>query len=87
MKTQAYNIVFPKELMKKIDTAATRSYKSRSEYIRDLVASQLKEEEEWEAVLAKGREIGKKMGIKSEEDAYRLVKEYRREKYASKSRS
>ena len=87
MKSQAYNIVFPKELMKKIDAAARRSYKNRSDYIRDSVVSKLREDEEWERVLAEGAEIGRRMGIKSEEDAYRLVEEYRREKYASKNRS
>ena len=87
MKSQAYNIVFPKELMKKIDSAAKRAYKTRSEYIRDVVASQIKEEIDLAEIFRRGSEIGRKMGIKSEEDAYRLVEEYRREKYASKNRS
>ena len=86
MKSQAYNIVFPKELMKKIDSAAAQSYKNRSEYLREIAVEKLKEDEEFERVLAEGKEIGRKMGIKSEEDINRIIKEYRREK-RSKSRN
>lgn len=87
MQSRTLNISLPKELVKKTDEAAKKVFKNRSEYIRDALVSQLKEDNDWEEIFAEGRKIGKKMGIKSEEDAYRLVEEYRKEKYASKNRS
>lgn len=87
MSVQTLNISLPRELVKKTDLAAKRAYKNRSEYIRDAIVSQLKEELEWEEIFREGRRIGRKMGIKSEEDAYKLVEEYRNEKYAFKDRS
>ncbi len=82
MQIQTLNISLPKELVKKTDTAARKSFKSRSEYIKDAVVAQLKEEGEWEEIFAEGQKIGKRMRIKSEEDINKIIKEYRREKRA-----
>lgn len=87
MSTQTLNISLPKELVKKTDQAAKKVYKNRSEYIRDALVNQLKDDMEWEEIFAEGEEIGRKMGIKNEEDVYKIVEEYRQEKYASKNSS
>lgn len=73
--------------MKKIDAAARRSYKSRSEYIRELVVSELRKEQEFEELLSRTRKQARKMGIRNEQDVNRIIKEYRQEKYASKNSS
>lgn len=87
MSVQTLNISLPKELVKKTDEAAKKVYKNRSEYIRDALVSQLKDDMEWDEIFVEGKKAGRRMGIKTEEDAYKLVEEYRREKYASKNRT
>lgn len=85
MSVQTLNISLPKELVKRTDTAAKKIYKNRSEYIRDALVRQLNDDSEWEEIFAEGERAAKKMGIKTDEDAYKIVEEYRKEKYASKS--
>jgi len=87
MQSQTLNISLPKELVKRTDIAAKRVYKNRSEYIRDVLVNQLKDESEWSEIVAWGREAGKKAGITSEQDVYDIMYELRHGKKASKSRS
>ena len=77
MQTQTLNIALPKELVKKVDQAAKKEYKNRSELIREALRIYLKDMEEWADLFKYGREVGKKMGIKSEEDVDKIVYEYR----------
>ncbi|MBI2032188.1 MAG: ribbon-helix-helix protein, CopG family [Candidatus Levybacteria bacterium] len=77
MNTQTFNISLPKELVSKIDRQAKREYKNRSELIRDLLQKYLRDKEEWDDLLNYGKKVGKKMGIKNEEDVDRIVHEYR----------
>ncbi|GAG22959.1 unnamed protein product, partial [marine sediment metagenome] len=51
--------------------------RNRSELIREATRSYLKEQERWEWVFNRGREAGRKLGIKSEEDVSKIVDEYR----------
>ena len=83
MQSQTLNISLPKELVKKTDEAAKKVYKNRSEYIRDVLVKQLNKESDWEEIFAEGKKIGEKMGIKSEEDAYRIANEFRHGKKSS----
>ena len=77
MQTQTLNIALPKELVKKVDQAAKKEYKNRSELIREALRIYLKDMEEWADLFEYGREVGKQMGIKSEEDVDKIVYEYR----------
>ena len=77
MQTQTLNIALPKELVKKVDQAAKKEYKNRSELIREALRIYLKDMEEWADLFKYGREVGKQMGIKSEEDVDKIVYEYR----------
>lgn len=83
MSTQTFNIALPKELVEKVDEAAKREYRNRSELIREALRVYLKDIEEWEDLFKYGRKIGKKMGIKSEEDVNKIVYEYRHGKGSS----
>ncbi|HVZ11434.1 MAG TPA: ribbon-helix-helix domain-containing protein [Patescibacteria group bacterium] len=80
MQTQTLNISLPKELVKKIDNVAATEYKNRSELIREATRIYVDRVERWNDIFAAGEAMGKKMGIKSEEDINRLIKEYRSEK-------
>lgn len=77
MQTQTLNIALPKELVKKVDQAAKKEYKNRSELIREALRVYLKDMEEWEQIFKAGRVAGRKAGIKSEADVDRIVYEYR----------
>lgn len=87
MSTQTLNIALPRELVEKVDEAAKREYKNRSELIREALRVYLKDVEEWGQVFRAGRAAGRKAGIKSEADVDRIVYEYRHGKSSSKSSS
>lgn len=87
MRVKAFNIALPKDLVEKIDKAAKKEYRNRSELIRQAVWVYLKDREEWEKLFDYGKRIGKKMGIKSEEDVNRIVYQYRHGRKSGKSRS
>ena len=77
MQSQTFNIVLPRELVKKIDVVAKREYRNRSELIREAVRRYVTDIDEWEQLFQAVRIQGKKMGIRSEEDVNRIVWEYR----------
>lgn len=83
MSTQTFNIALPRELVEKVDEAAKREYRNRSELIREALRVYLNDMEEWEDLFKYGRRIAKKMGIKSEEDVNKIVSEYRHGKSSS----
>ncbi len=83
MQTQTLNIALPKELVKKVDQQAKKEYKNRSELIREALRVYLVKKEEWNDLLIYGKEVGRKMGIKSEEDVNKIVYEYRHGKKSS----
>ena len=77
MQTQTLNIALPIELVKKVDERAKKDYKNRSELIREALRVYLQDMAEWEEIFEYGKKMGKKMGIKSEEDVNRIVYEFR----------
>lgn len=83
MQTQTFNIALPKELVKKVDEAAKREYRNRSELIREALRVYLKDMEEWEDLFKYGRRVGKRMGLKSEDAVNKIVYEYRHGKSSS----
>lgn len=83
-QNQTFNIVLPALLAKQAAKVAKSEYKSRSELMREALRVYLKDKFEWEDLLAYGHELGRKMGIKSEEDADRIFFEYRHRKNKSR---
>lgn len=77
MQTQTLNIALPKDLVKKVDERARKEYKNRSELMREALRIYLADRQEWEDLLDYGKKVGKKMGIKSEEDVNKIVYEHR----------
>lgn len=84
MQSQTFNIALPKALVSKIDQLAKKEYKNRSELIREAVRIYLSDRLEWQELLTYGEKIGKKMGIKNEEDVNRIVFEFRHGKQSLK---
>ncbi len=83
MQTKTLNIALPRELIKEVDKRAKKEYRNRSELIREALRSYLEKKQEWDDLLAYGKTVGKKMGIKSEEDVNKIVWEYRHGKKSS----
>jgi len=77
MQTQTLNIALPKDLVKKVDAFADKEYRNRSEFIREALRVYMARSERWDEILKTGKKYGRKLGIKSEEDVNRIVKEYR----------
>ncbi len=87
MKTKAFNIALPEQLVRKIDQTAKREYQNRSEFIREAVRVYLARKERWADIFSYGQKIGRKMGIKSEEDVNKIVYEHRHGRRQDQSRS
>lgn len=77
MQAQTFNISLPGELVTRMDIVAADEYRNRSELIREAIRVYLRDKEEWEDIFKFGREVGRKMKIKSEGDVNRIVEEYR----------
>ena len=83
MNTQTLNIALPKDLVKKVDELAKKEYRNRSELIREALRVYISDKKEWNDLLDYGKKVGKKMGIKSEEDVNKIVYEFRHGKKTS----
>lgn len=87
MVTKSFNISLPKTLVDLADSAAEKEFRNRSELIREALWVYLKNKENWNELLKYGKERGRKIGIKGEEDVNRIVYEVRHGKRGHKSRS
>lgn len=70
---QTLNISLPKALVKEADRVARRQATSRSELIRQSLRAYIQRVRAWEQAMAYGREKAKELGIKNEEDVYRML--------------
>lgn len=75
MASKTINIALPEKLLKEIDKAVKKDMGSRSEYIRRLVLDDLQKRREWKELFDRGNELGRKLGITSEEQVYRILEE------------
>lgn len=83
MNTQTLNIALPKDLVKRVDELAKKEYRNRSQLIREALRVYLSDKQDWNDLLDYGKKVGKKMGIKSEEDVNKIVYEFRHGKKTS----
>lgn len=80
MKSKTFNISIPEELIKKVDAKAKNQYITRSGLIRMLLNNYVDEIEAWDKAFAYGHAIGKKLGIKSDEEVAEIVHDFRHSK-------
>lgn len=83
MATKTLNIALDENLIKDIDKAVRQDMASRSEYFRRLAIRDLQRRSEWKRVLDVSNEKGHRLGITSEQQVYKTIAEYKREKRAS----
>ncbi|MCR4277539.1 MAG: ribbon-helix-helix domain-containing protein [Candidatus Berkelbacteria bacterium] len=77
MNTKTFNIVLPKDLVAKVDIAAKKEYRNRSELIREALRVYLKDQQEWAEIFEYGRAQARKLGVTSEADIDEIVTDYR----------
>ncbi|MHB1865282.1 MAG: ribbon-helix-helix domain-containing protein [Candidatus Saccharimonadales bacterium] len=85
MSTQIINLSLPKDLVNKIDKAASSQYASRSEYIRQAVVGRLRNEQDdsWDELVVLSDELSPKAnqaGLVKDEDFVQAVKDVRANK-------
>lgn len=85
MSTQIINLSLPRDLVKKIDDAASGQYASRSEYIRQAVVGRLRNEQDdaWDDLVTLSEGLNFKAtqaGLIEDEDFVQAVKEVRANK-------
>ena len=84
--TVTINLSLPAEFLKMIDRQAKSERRTRSEFLREAARERLMRDQKWKELQRYGAAQAKKMGIKTEEDVYQLIQEFRREERAKKSK-
>ena len=74
------SITLPPELLSKAQEIAAREHRTMSELFREALRRYKSVDPEWEALMQRGLEHGRALGIKSEEDVERMSDEWRRER-------
>jgi len=85
MATKTLNISLDEQLIKDIDSAVKKDMGSRSEYFRRLAIDDLERRREWKELFDRGNQIGREMGITSEQQVYDILAEYKRAKRSTEN--
>lgn len=79
MSTKTFNVSFPKELADLIDKKAKQQFGSRSDLLRYAAVRYLREEQEFEELMAYGKEIGKTATHQAEAEVAAYITAERRQ--------
>jgi CopG family transcriptional regulator / antitoxin EndoAI len=74
------SITLPPELLEKAQAIARRENRTMSELVREALRCYRPRDPEWEALMQRGLEHGRALGIRSEEDVERMSHEWRGER-------
>ncbi len=77
MKSQAVNISFKKDLLKRIDDIAKEESRSRSELVREAARIYIERKERWRNIFSYGDILKVEKGF-SEEDLKKEIEAYRK---------
>jgi metal-responsive CopG/Arc/MetJ family transcriptional regulator len=80
MATKTLNIALDEKLINEIDDTVRKDFSSRSEYFRRLALSDLERRRDWKSVLDTANVKGRKMGIRSEQQVYEILDDYKSDK-------
>ena len=72
------SITLPPDLLSKAQEMASREHRTMSELFREALRRYMGTDTQWESLVARAREKGAALGIRSEEDVERLSDEFRR---------
>ena len=87
MQSQTINISLPKPLVQTVDLMAGKVYSTRSDFIRQALLEKIQRWQEWQDIFAFGKNQAKKLWIKSETEADKIVYEFRHGRKAPQSRN
>ncbi len=87
MPTKTLNIALPQDLVERVDRAAKKEYRNRSELIREALRVYLKDLQEWQELFQYGKMTAVKKRIRSEVDINRLVHQHRHGRRTARGRS
>ena len=71
------NISFQDKLLREIDRVARNESRSRSELVREATRAYIQRKERWAEILALGRDVAKKKGLRPE-DVSKEIAAYRK---------
>ena len=74
------SITLPAEMLKAAESMAKQENRTMSELIREALRVYQRERLAWQDIFAYGEANAKKLGIKSEQDVVRMVRESRRQR-------
>lgn len=77
--TITFNLSMPAQLLKLIDKQAKKEHRTRSEFFRDVAREYVLREQKWKSLQRYGAAQARKMGVRTEEDVYRMIQEFRKE--------
>lgn len=80
MNGMTVNIALPRLLVQEADVVAKQEFRNRSELIREALWKYLNDRARWQNLFAYGKQMGKKVGIKSTADVDKIVYGFRHTK-------
>ena len=78
--TKVLSISLPAEMLEWAEVMATEENRTMSELVREALRVYQRERQAWQGIFAYGEANAKRLGLKSEEDVVRMVREYRQQK-------
>ncbi len=84
--TITINLSMPSDLLKLVDKQAKSEHRTRSDLFRDAVREHIFREEKWKSLQRYGAAQLKKAGIRTEEDAVRVIHQFRKEQRALRNK-
>lgn len=76
---QLLTISIPPAFLKDLERVAKKEGRTKSELAREALRRYIAEQQEWESLFLYGQQQARKLGIRSEAQINRVVKEYRKE--------
>lgn len=84
--TITINLSMPSELLKLVDKHAKSEHRTRSELIRDAARQYIIQYQNWKSLQRYGAAQLKKAGVRTEEDAVRMIHQFRKEQRALRNK-
>jgi CopG family transcriptional regulator/antitoxin EndoAI len=79
-QTKVLSVSLPEEMLKAARRIASQENRTMSELVREALRSYQRERKAWQDIFACGDARAKRVGIRSEKDAVRIVREVRRKR-------
>ena len=82
--TEPISVTLPPEMLKRARKLAARENRTMSELVREALRVYQRGRQSWQDIFAYGEANAKRLGLKSEDDVVRMVREYRQQRRTAK---